>query len=91
MMNEPLKGIRLANGKTGIEWTNREKPSVNHWYMTKDSETDYFKITKDFYSPETWITYYRIVEYYNGDILYTGHTLAQIREIMKDFTYRMVI
>ena len=90
-MNEPLKTILLPNGKSAVEWTQREKPSVNHWYSTKDSDTDYWKIMKDFHSPETNETYYKIVEYYNGDMLYCGHTLAQIREIMRDNTYRMVI
>ena len=88
---EQMNRVLLPNGKTGIEWTQREKPSVNHWYMTKDSDTDYWKIVKDFHSPETRITYYKIVEYYNGYILYCGRTLAQLREIMRDNTYRMVI
>ena len=90
-MNEPLKTILLPNGKNAVEWTSKEKPCVNHWYLTKDSDTDYWKITKDFHSPETNETYYKIVEYYNGDIPYCGHTLAQLREIMRDNTYRMVI
>ena len=90
-MDKPLKTIQLTNGKSAVEWTQREKPSVNHWYLTKDSDTDYWKIIKDFHSPETNETYYKIVEYYNGDMLYCGHTLAQIREIMRDNTYRMVI
>ena len=90
-MNEPLKTIPLLNGKNAVEWTTREKPSVNHWYLCKDTDTDYWKIAKDFHSPETRETYYKIVEYYNGDILYSGHTLAQIREIIRDNTYRMVI
>ena len=90
-MNEPLKTILLSNGKNAVEWTTREKPSLNHWYLCKDSYTDYWKIAKYYHSPETKQTYYKIVEYYNGDILYSGHTLAQIREIMRDNTYRMVI
>ena len=90
-MNEPLKTTLLPNGKTAVEWTKREKPSVNHWYLCKDSDTDYWKIQKDYYSPETKQTYYNIREYYNGDILFSGHTLALIREIMRDNTYRMVI
>ena len=90
-MNEPLKTIPLPNGKNAVEWTNREKPSVNHWYLCKDSYSDYWKIAKAFHSPETKETYYKIVEYYKGDILYFGHTLAEIREIMRDNTYRMVI
>ena len=90
-MNEPLKTILLPNGKNAVEWTMREKPSVNYWYLCKDSDTDCWKIAKDYYSPETKQTYYKIVEYYNGDILYCGHTLAQIRKIIRDNTYRMVI
>lgn len=90
-MNEPLKTIQLSNGKHAVEWTHKEKPAVNQWYLCKDSETDYWKIAKDYHSPETRETYYKIVEYYNGDILYCGHTLAQIREIMRSETYRMVI
>ena len=90
-MNEPLKTILLPNGKNVVEWTRKEKPNVNQWYLCKDSDTDFWKITKDFHSPETNETYYKIVEYYNGDILYSGHSLAQIREIMRDNTYRMVI
>ena len=52
---------------------------------------DYWKIRKDYHSPVTGITYYKIVEYYNGDNLYCGSTLAQVREIMRDNTYRMVL
>ena len=90
-MNEPSKMILLPNGKTAIEWTRRENPSVNQWYLCKDSYTDYWKIMKDYHSPETKETYYKIVEYYNGNILFSGHTLALIREIMRDNTYRTVI
>ena len=90
-MNEPLKTILLPNGKNAVEWTTRENPSVNQWYLCKDSDTDYWKIMKDFYSPVTKQTYYKIVEYYNGDVFISGLTLVQIREIMRDHTYRMVI
>lgn len=90
-MNEPLKTILLPNGKNAVEWTTREKPSINHWYLCKGSDTDYWKIQKDYHSPETRETYYKIVEYYKGDVLYTGHPLSQIREIMRDNTYRKVI
>lgn len=90
-MNEPLKTIQLPNGKNAVEWTSKEKPSVNHWYLSKYDELDYLKIVKDFYNPETKITYYKIVEYFNGDNQYCGHTLAQVREIMRENTYRMVV
>lgn len=86
------KIVKLPEQKTGICWTMKEKPSVNHWYRCiGDSDCDYWKILKDFHSPETKITYYKIVEYYNGDILYSGRTLAQIRGIMRENTYRMVL
>lgn len=101
-MEQLMNTILLPNGKTAAEWTRREKPCVNHWYMLKISdinpdpdtgevEPDFWKITKDFHSPETQQTYYKIVEYYNGDIFYCGKLLSEIRDIMRDFTYRMVI
>ena len=90
-MNEPVKTILLSNGKNAIEWTKREKPSVNHWYLCKYSDSDYWKIVKDYHSPGTKTTYYKIVKYYNGDNLYCGTTLEQIRRIIRYHTYRMVI
>lgn len=78
-------------GGTGIPWANREKPCINHWYRMRDKERDYWKIAKDFHSPETNKTYYKIVEYFNGDILYAGKSLAVIRQLMRDNTFRMVI
>lgn len=86
-----IKTVLLPNGKRAVEWISREKPCVNHWYLCKGSDMDYWKITKDYHSPETKQTYYKIVEYYNGSIIYCGHTLAQIREIVRDNTYRTVI
>lgn len=87
--SEPLT-IRLASGKTATRWTRREKPEVNHWYQLRLS-VDYWKIQKDFHSPEKNTTYYRIVEYVNGDLIYSGKSLAQCREIIRENTYRMVV
>lgn len=90
-MEQP-KTVSLERNLTAFLWTNKEKPVVNHWYrLIGDGDRDYWKIVKDFYSQERKETYYKIVEYYNGDILYCGHTLAQIREIIRDNTYRKVI
>ena len=90
-MEQP-KTVSLEPSLTAFLWTNKEKPAVNHWYrVIGDSDRDYWKIVKDFHSPETKETYYKIIEYYNGDVLYSGHTLAQIREIIRNNTYRMVI
>ena len=86
-----LKLKMLPEGKAGIAWTNKERPSVNHWYRTISKEADYWKIVKDFHSPETKITYYKIIEYYNGDVMYSGKTLAELRILIRDNTYRMVI
>lgn len=83
--------VILPDGKTAYTWSHKEKPSVNHWYRIIAKEPDYYKILKDFYSPETKITYYKIVEYYNGDQIHVGKTLAQIRELIRESTYRMVI
>ena len=90
-MSSSAKIVQLANGKRAIEWTSGERPAVNHWYLTKDSETDYWKIAKDYHDPKRKITYYKVVEYYNGDNLFCGKSLAMIREIMREYTYRMVI
>ena len=49
---------------------------------------DFLKIVKDYHSEERNITYYKIVEYRQGDNLYAGRTLAQAREIIRDLTYR---
>ena len=83
---------KLPGDKSGICWTGKERPTVNHWYRVRgDGDADYWKIVKDFYSPELKTTFYKIVEYYNGDNLYTGHSLAGLRAIMREHTYRMVI
>ena len=82
--------VQLASGKTAFRWSNREKPSLNHWYQLREC-MDYWKIQKDFYCNETNITYYRILEYYNSDLIYCGKTLAQARQLIRENTYRMVI
>ena len=82
--------VKLASGKTAYRWTNSEKPSLNHWYQLREC-MDYWKIQKDFYCKETNLTYYRITEYYNSDIVYSGKTLAQARQLIRENTYRMVI
>ena len=82
--------VRLASGKTAIKWIRIEKPEVNHWYQLI-KEMDYIKIVKDFYSPELNQTFYKILEYYNSDILYSGKSLATCREIVRDLTYRSVM
>lgn len=83
------KARELPEGKTGYYWEALEKPCLNHWYRTQDG-IDFWKITKDYYSLERHETLYRIVEYYNGDILYSGHSLKSCRELLKENTYRVV-
>lgn len=94
MMDQEKKPkiVHLKNGLKAFEWTGNEKPCVNHWYLIKgEGYKDYWKITKDYYSPELNMTFYRIVEFYNGSILYSGKTLSQVRDLMRYGTYRAVI
>ena len=51
-MSRSAKAVTLPDGKTGIEWERLEKPCLNQWYRTMDNDLDYWKITKDYYSPE---------------------------------------
>ena len=74
-----------------ILWRQTDKPCVNNWYRTNERDLDYWKIVKDFHSPETNLTYYKIVEYHNGDVMYSGSTLAQARQIVRENTYKMVV
>lgn len=90
MIGEVMKGVKLSEGKNGVLWTDKEKPCPNHWYKLRDTD-DYWKFTKDYYSESERVTYYKIVEYYNGDNIYVGRTLAQIRELIRENTYRMVV
>ena len=90
-MEQP-KIVSLKSNLTAFLWMNKEKPELNHWYrVIGDSDRDYWKIVKDYHSQETGITYYKIIEYYNGDIMCCGKTLAQCRELIRKNTYRMVI
>ena len=82
--------VKLASGKTAFRWSNHEKPCLNHWYQLRECQ-DYWKIQVDFYCKETNITYYRILEYYNADLIYCGKSLAQARQLIRENTYRMVI
>lgn len=94
MMNQELTGQveKLPGNKSGIMWTSNERPSLNHWYRVWGSDSvAYWKMVKDYHSPETKETYYKIVDYYQGDNMYCGKSLAQLRQIMRENTYRMVI
>ena len=90
-MEQP-KTVLLKPNHTAFLWTNKEKPELNHWYMVSgNADRDYWKIAKDYHSPETGITYYKIIEFFNGDIICCGKTLVQCRELIRENTYRMVI
>lgn len=81
---------RLPDGLIGVKWLLSEKPCLNHWYRVIQKEKDFWKITKDFYCEDRHITLYKIVEYYNGDLIYSGLPLWQIRQIIRDCTFRKV-
>lgn len=74
-----------------VTWSRTQKPCVNHWYQCIDGSGDYWKIVKDYHDPEANITYYKIISYEYGDCLYSGSTLADIREIMRASTWHEVI
>lgn len=83
---------KLPGNISGVLWDGNERPSLNHWYRVRRIDSAvYWKIVKDFHSPETKETYYKIIEYYTGDNIYCGKSLARIRQIMRENTYRMVI
>lgn len=44
------KLIKLTNGKSAYEWTSKEKPALNHWYMCIDSESDYWKKSRKIFT-----------------------------------------
>ena len=93
-MDRELNGQieKLTESKSGIRWNINERPSLNHWYRVRGADpVAYWKMVKDFYSPETKETYYKIVDYFNGDNMFCGKSLAQLRQIMRENTYRMVI
>lgn len=75
-----------------IAWTASEKPNINEWYKVKFSEyNDFYKIQKDFYSPEAHRTFYRIISFYDGQLVERGMTLSEAREFIRNLTYRRVI
>ena len=80
----------LSNGKTALPWSENEKPELNHRYQCSALPLDYWKIVKDFHDQEIGTTYYKIIEYYNGETLAVGETLMGCREIIRDHTYRVV-
>lgn len=86
-----MKWELLSNGKTACPWSENETPELNHWYQCCALPFDYWKIVKDFRDQKIGITYYKIIEYYNGETLAVGQSLAKCREIIRDHTYRVVI
>ena len=83
--------VELPSGKRVLDWSDREIPNVNQWYLTKDTGTDFWKIQKDFFCEDTNETYFKIVEYYDGMIMYSAETLTRCRMLMRENTYRSVI
>ena len=74
-----------------MEWTRKDKPCLNHWYRLRTGDLDFIKILKDYHSPETGDTYYKIVTYYDGDIIAVGLSLVQARQYIKDHTRKLVL
>ena len=75
-----------------LDWKPSEKPNLNQWYKVRFSEVnDFYKIQKDYHSPEAKRTFYRIISFYDGGIVELGLTLTEAREFIRNLTYRAVI
>lgn len=75
-----------------VAWNPSEKPNLNQWYKVRYSEhNDFYRIKKDFHSPEMRRTYYKIVSFYDGQTVEQGMTLSEARDFIRDTTYRQVI
>lgn len=68
------------------KWERTEKPCVNSWYPCNDGSGDYYKIVRDYFDQDRNMVLYKIVSYDYGDCIYSGSTLADIREIMRACT-----
>ena len=60
MRNGKADCVLLADGKTGIEWANSEKPCLNHWYRTMDGEKDFGRLQKISIHPKPGLTITRL-------------------------------
>ena len=83
--------IRFPGGLCVIEWTDKETPCINEWYRTREWIVDYWKIMKDRYDMEKHCCLYKIVSYYDADVIENGLAIWQAKQMLKDNTYRSEI
>lgn len=74
-----------------IKWDpdKKEKPMINAWYRVIGGHNlAYWKIVKDFYNQRLGRCYWKIVDYYNGDIICCGKSLHYCREMIRQNCYK---
>ncbi len=70
-------------------WGEDDKPLINAWYRVIGGQNlAYWKIMKDYYNPRLGRCYWKIIDYYNRDIICQGKSLAYCRQLMKENTYK---
>ena len=72
--------------KTG--WTERDKPNLCQWYRMREADQDFLRIRKDYRNPELKRTFYKVEEFVHSDVISHGLTLAQAREMIKQYTWK---
>ena len=72
-----------------LRWTKDDRPCLNTWYRVIGGHNlAYWKIVKDYHNPRLGRTYYKVVDYYNGDIICCGKALHYCREMIRENTYK---
>ena len=69
-------------------WKAKDKPNLNQWYRMREADQDFLRIRKDFRSPELKQTFYKVEEFVHSDVISHGLTLAQARDMIKQFTWK---
>lgn len=70
-------------------WKEADRPLINAWYRVIGGHNlAYWKIKKDYYNPRSGKTYWKIIDYYNGDVICQGKSLYYCRKLMKENTYK---
>ena len=70
-------------------WASDDKPLINCWYRVIGGHSlSYWKIKKDYYDPRLGRCYWKIVDYYNGDVIVQGKSLVYCRQMMKENTLK---
>ncbi len=74
-----------------VKWdsNSKEKPLLNCWYRVIGGHNlSYWKIMKDYYNPRLGRCYWKIVDYYSGDIIVCGKALHYCRDMIRENCYK---